>query len=253
MRLPVFAVLALLLVGCSKQLTTDSVPVEGQAEREGALLAYEHELVFSTSPELLSERIAALRAACNEQRFGSCSVLNFEELSGDYPSATVAFRLAPEAVKPMVEFAGDGMKTNSSRTRAEDVSAVVGDIERERAELHAQAETLHSLQSRSDLKARDLIALSSEQAKVSARLAELERASAVIARRMETNLLTMRYTSMGATSAWSQITSSVLESGDALAEGVAEAVGMIAFGMPFVLVAFLLALLWRWAWRKVTR
>ena len=70
---------------------------------------------------------------------------------------------------------------------------------------------------------------------------------------METNLLTMRYTSMGATSAWSQITSSVLESGDALAEGVAEAVGMIAFGMPFVLVAFLLALLWRWAWRKVTR
>jgi len=253
MRTTVFAILALLLVGCSKQMTADSGSVDGQAEREGALLAYEHELVFSTAAERLSEQIAAVRTACNDQRFGSCSVLNFEEGAGTYPTGTVVLRLVPEAVKPMVSLAGEGAIARSSRTRAEDVSVAVGDLEREREQLRAHAETLHSLQSRSGLEARDLIALSSEQGKVSARLVELDRASAVIAHRMETNLLTLRYNSALETSAWSEIASSVRDSGESFAEGVVETVGMIAFGLPFILVAFPLALLWRWAWRKFTR
>lgn len=70
---------------------------------------------------------------------------------------------------------------------------------------------------------------------------------------METNLLTLRYNSALETSAWSEIASSVRDSGESFAEGVVETVGMIAFGLPFILVAFPLALLWRWAWRKFTR
>jgi hypothetical protein len=245
-------VIVLLVCGCQKQAVEADGSIEGQMGKEGSFLAYEHTVVLSVGPEEVSRRMVSVREACTGQRFGSCSVLTFEEASGAYPSGTIVARLVPEAVKPLIAFGSEGATTSSSSTRAEDVSGAVGDVEREREQLRAQSELLRELQSRSDLTASDLISLSSELAKINVRQAELEGTAATLSHRIETNLLTIRYSSVAEVSAWKRITSAVTESGESFGDGVVEAVGLIAFGIPFLAIAFPLALLWRWAWRKTT-
>lgn len=110
----VFCLLAVLLIsGCSKQAVDSPGSIVGLAGKEGSLLAYENTIDLSVVPEGISRRMASVREACTDQRFGSCSVLTFEESSGAYPSGTVVVRLVAEAVTPLVSFGSEGATTVS--------------------------------------------------------------------------------------------------------------------------------------------
>jgi hypothetical protein len=97
-----------------------------------------------------------------------------------------------------------------------------------------------------------MISLAHEGALVESRLAELGRTSINLQRRIETNLLTIQFSTSDNRSRWSAVGNSIADSLDSLADGTSEAIEMIAFGIPFLIVLFPLALVWRWLWRRAT-
>lgn len=182
---------------------------------QGNGLLDEHVVQIDFADDVIGARMEAVRDACTEGRFGACSVLQFDLTTGRYPHGTVVVRVVPEGVEPLAK--------------------------------------LLELQGRKDLSVSDLLAIANESAAVEAELEAGNRAAADQLRRLETNLLTMHLSAENQASAASRIGESFKGAGDSLIDGVAEAIEMAAYWLPFLLIAFPLALLWRWLWRRVTR
>ena len=245
-------VLALTSTGCAKKMIDGATPATGETAKAGASLAYEHTVSVSIPESALKERLNAIREACADQRFGQCSLLRFEESSGSYPRGLIEVRVVPAAVEPMVGIASKEGRIGSRQTHAEDLAEMVADTTHQQAQLSAQRDKLVEFQNRKDLAVSDMVALAHELASVELQLSELDLASTRLNQRIETNLLTLELTTKEGATRWSNVCVSISDFLDSLADGTSEKIGMIAFGLPFLIVLFPLALVWRWLWRRAT-
>jgi hypothetical protein len=150
MRLRI-ALLCLLLAiaGCARKTTADAgaIGLEGSTAPQGTSLAYEHaaemEVADGAAVAVAAERMAA---ACREQRFGDCALLGFEQSGGEWPSASVRMRLAPDGVASTLQLATEAGGTVMRRTtKAEDLAGALADLRRERESLEAPSRSLRSL------------------------------------------------------------------------------------------------------------
>ncbi|MDP2325843.1 MAG: DUF4349 domain-containing protein, partial [Gammaproteobacteria bacterium] len=128
---------ALLLLGvlgaCKKEAVmapaaTAGQGVEGVASKAGAFLAYAHVVRFEVEPAGIAGRISVLQSACNDERFGACSVLAMESTSGRQAKGSIAMRVVPAAVEELVKLGADGAEIASRRTSAEDLADAVADV-----------------------------------------------------------------------------------------------------------------------------
>lgn len=245
--------LALMVsAGCAKDATEAPGKVRGEVGKTGSSLAYEHTVGITVPGAALAARMDAVRNACTEGRFGSCSLLRFDVSIGQYPSGQIVVRTEPKGVEPLVAVASEGGSVDTRQTRAEDLAEVVADTDRRQALLGAQKSKLLEYQARKDLSFSDMLTLARELATVESQLAAAGRVAAIQQRRIETNVLTIQYSSDAHKSRWAVIGGALGDSLDSFADGISETIQMIAFGLPFVVVGFLLALLWRWFWRLAT-
>lgn len=228
--------------------------VAGEPAKAGALLAYEHSVTVELPRQQLMARMDALRKACSEERFGECTMLKSRFNNDESrPRATLVLRLVPAAVEPMTTLAAQDGRLGSRETRAEDVTQLVTDTDRQLAMLTAQRQQLLAFRDRKDLSVTDMIALSAELAAVQSRLAESDRTAADQRRRIETNLLTLDFTSPARVeSRFERFSSSFTAIGDGLTDGAVEAVQLAGYGLPFLVLLFPVALLLRLLWRRFT-
>lgn len=258
-RPPLLTLLAILLIlgGCSP--SGDGRPPAGAAllgetAQQGAFLAYEHSVGIRLPVEQVEPRLAAVRDACSSQRFGQCDLLAIEQSQGAYQAASITVRIAPAGVEPLVGFAGEGGELQSRHTRAEDLAQAVSDTEQQRQRLQRQQQTLLQYQARGDLSVSDMLALARELAEVEVQLAGAAQQSAQQQRRLTTNLLTLSFSTegepIGRLARIGEAASGML---DNATEGATEALKLLGYGIPFVIILFPLALLVRWLWRKASR
>jgi hypothetical protein len=248
----VAAVLAVAACSNASKAPTGSPIVQGESSKPGAFLAYEHAVNISMPAETISGRLTAVRMACTEARFGACSVLRIEEATGEYRGDTLVVRLVPEGVEPMVKFAADSGVVGSRSTKSEDRAEVITDLARKTDLLTKQREKLSEYEARRDLPLTDRLALVRELTSIEQQLDEFASASKNENRRIETNLLTLNFRGNKVASRWSKISTSFSGFFDQFLDGASEVIDVVAYGLPFVLLAFPLALLWRWLWRRVT-
>lgn len=255
MRMSFLLVLAFAAIaaGCSNKAVEEAPVVSGETAAAGSALAYEHRVSVSLAPEVLESRMHAVRAACGDARFGACQLLRFEQQFGRYPSGLLDLRAAPGAIEPLVEMAADAGAVGSRSTHAEDLSQAVADGAQELQQLEARRTQLDAFRARKDLAVADMLALAQELAAIETQRAELEKAAAGRNRRIETNLLSIDWRSHEFRSRWATVVEAFADAAGAATDGMAEAIGWLAFGLPFLLVAFPLALLWRGLWRRATR
>lgn len=249
---PLLVLALLLLVGCAKKVVSEPASaVAGEVSKESAFLAYEHEATIELGTDLLDARLDLLRAACNDERFGQCSVLALEQGHG---RASLTVRATPAAIEPIVALAAENGQVQSRSLRAEDLADAVADTGARIAMLEAHQANLLELRARPGLSVGDTIALSSELAGVVTQLDGHRRTAADQRRRIETNLLTMTlHSPYEEPSAAAQLGDAFGDLGDSILEGTTEALAMLGFGLPFLVIAFPLALLWRALWRLATR
>lgn len=239
-----------VLVGCSKKQEVSPAPISGEKSKAGAMLAYEHLLRIRLPGAEIASRLAATRQACETARFGACNVLRIEQAEHD---AELAVRIVPEGVEPMAKLAAQGGTVGFRQTTAEDLADAVNDNQRQRELLEKHAQHLAELAARQDIAVADLIALSHEQASVESQLQSLQSVAANQQRRLDTNRLELHF---GDTSAYSR--SGRIGDGfsgllDETTEGMTDALRLLGYGLPFLILAFPLALLWLWLWRRFTR
>jgi hypothetical protein len=251
-RFVVLLLTLLLVAGCNKSSIEGAGGVRGESGSAGSSLAYEHTVAIAISPSLIPARMSSVRQACIDATIAQCDLLRFEETTGERPSGLLVLRLAPAGVEPMVVLAADGGVIGSHVTRAEDLAEPVADTERRREQLESQRSILYEFKSRKDLSVADMMSIARELSLLETQLVEVERGGAAFARRVETNLLTVRYTSDGELGRWARVRIAIGESADSFIDGAIEAIELAAFGLHFVLLAFPVALLWRWLWRRAT-
>ncbi|HET7845125.1 MAG TPA: DUF4349 domain-containing protein [Xanthomonadales bacterium] len=247
--------LLLALGACAKHEAGDaSAPaVAGETAKPGSLLAYEHEVDVEVAPEAIQRRVDDVRAACNDARFGACSVLALQVAAGEYASGSITVRCVPAAVEPLVKLGVGADPIGRRTTHAEDLADEVARTSDRREFLERQRTELEAMKARSDLSVSELIALSQQAATVEQELQSLAQANAAQQRRIETNKLTLEFST-------SRRSASSLDVGDlgdtfteSLSDGISEAASYLGYLLPLLLLAFPLALAWRAAWRRVTR
>ncbi len=251
LRFCVLLIGLLAVAGCARTTTDGARGITGETGSPGASLAYEHTVSVVLPTPHISARMAAVRDACVSQALVECSLLRFEETAGEHLAATLVVRLAPGGVGPLVALAAEGGTVDSHVTSAEDLAQPVADLGRQRTQLQSQREVLDGFRGRDDLSVADMLALAREVSSLETQLAEIEQGQASLGRRIETNLLTIRFN--GKAGSWARITTALGESASSFIEGLEEAIRLAALGLPFVLLAFPIALAWRWMWRKATR
>jgi hypothetical protein len=244
------AALLLAVAGCSRKQEVAPLPVVGETGKAGAKLAYEHHLRIALPQQQIAPRMAAVREACTSARFGACNVLSFDE--GD-EGDSLTLRVVPAGVEPLSSMASQNGKLASRRTQAEDLADAVDDNAQKLKQLEAYSAQVEQLAQRKDLSTADLIALAHERAQVQVDRENLQNVAAQQQRRIDTNVLTLEFTDASRGHPLGLSLSACI---DQLYDGTSDALSMFAYGVPFLpllLLAFPLALLWRWLWRKATR
>lgn len=241
------AAVVLLVAGCSSKQAGAPQGIGGETSKTGAKLAYEHHLRIELPEGEMAPRMAAVRQACDSARFGACDVLRFEQSEHD---GTLTVRMVPSGVEPLTSMASQNGKLAWRETRAEDLAEAVNDTEQKRKLLETYSVQVEQLAQRKDLSTSDLITLSHERAQIQVQREELQNTAAQQQRRIDTNLLQMDFTDKTRSQRFGL---SLGEWTDQLVEGVRAALSMLAYAIPFLPLVFVLALAWRWVWRKVTR
>ena len=133
--------LPLMLAACSQKqgevqaVGAASAPMQSQRAPQGAMLAYEHHVSVSLDRQAISPRLKAVQAACDQRRFGQCTVLDMSEQGGEYASASITTRVVPDGVEPLIALAGKDGEIGSRNTHAEDLAEVVRDNDSLRSRL----------------------------------------------------------------------------------------------------------------------
>ncbi|MEG3792454.1 DUF4349 domain-containing protein [Lysobacter sp. CCNWLW3] len=203
------AALALSLAAaaaCSKHAAQDeaaAAPAEstaaspgraaGSAADLGVKLAYEHEVDLKVEAAQIPKRLRAAQEACNGGKFGPCAVLGLQQQGGDFPSASLQVRVVPAGVDPLIALAGKGDEIASRNTHAEDLAVVMRDNGLLQDRLRKEHARLLEFQGRHDLKIQDMMLLSTQIAQVEAQLQGAQQEGAQQQRRVDTQLLTLRF------------------------------------------------------------
>lgn len=247
--------LLLLLSACAKHeavTAQNAAGVQGIA-RPDSLLAYEHSVSIELAADALGARMAAVRTACLDGSHGRCSLIAFDESTGNYPRGAIKLRLVPEGVEPLVALASREGVLAARSTRAEDLSVAVADTGRQRAQYELQQARLLELAARKDLSVADQLTLARELSTLEAQLQGAERDAAVQQLRLETNLLSLDFSvSAASESRWSTLGEALSGSLDSFVDGLIDAIGTMAEVLPYLIFAFPIALIWWVLWRLIT-
>ncbi len=219
----------------------DANGVPGVANRPGSFLAYEHEVSIRLPAAAIAAHVAAARDACMSERFGECSVLGEEQGAGEFPSGSLKIRAVPQAVQPLVKIASDGGEISQRSTHAEDLADAVKDNGLRRQRLQTQHQKLSELLERRDIKVEDMIALTQQLAELETELQGAEQEAAQQQRRIQTNLLTLNFSSQSVTVESSQIRQAIRGLGGTWDASIAMLIMVVGALLPF---AVLVALVW---------
>jgi hypothetical protein len=225
-------------------------PVEHkQAAAEQAMLAYEHDIEIRLDAAGIAPKVQALRQACETRKYGACLVLEISQSGGRYPQASLRVRAEPRAIEPLIAEAGKGGDIGDRSTHAEDLAVAVRDNTLLRDRLRKQHARLLEFQGRSDLKVADVIALSEQLSRVESELEAAEREGAAHKRRIETQLLSIRFSPHVGEAGRSEVAVALSDSGRVMASSAAGVIRIISALVP-VLIALVVVI---WLLRRLIR
>ena len=247
--------LLLAVAACSEtshKAASGSPGGHGETGKPGTYLAYEQQFSIRFDEDLIGAHVDALRAACAAEKEGKCSLLNVRQSAGNFPSAEITMRVAPATVESLVKIASDKGSVWMQTAHADDLAEAVANTDHQRALLDQQRLKFEALQVRKDIAFADQMQLAKELSALEVARDTNEKESALERRRIETNLVTFSFT-VESDVHHSEVARAFRGLRNSFDEGLAQALTLLGYGLPFLFLAFPFALAWRWLWRRVTR
>jgi hypothetical protein len=228
-------------------------PAKALQAPEGTFLAYEHDVSVRLPGADIAKHVAAVRDACQQQRFGDCAVLHISEEGDPSPEGEITVRSAPAAVEPLIKLAGESGEIASRSSSAEDLAQQVADTGRTRARLENEHARLLEYQRRGDLKMADLLTLSQRLAEIEGGLQQASQEAAQQKRRIDTQRLTINFSAVGTEQRRSELGQALSETGEIFTGSVALLIRFIAGVLPPAILLAVLVWLARVWWRRKRR
>jgi hypothetical protein len=233
----------LAVAGCSKTEQHPSLAARMEsgavASPEGASLAYEHEVEVKLDAAQIGPRVKQISEACQASRFGDCAVLQVGQQGGEHPSGSIRVRIAPKGVEPLIGLAGAGGDVASRNTQAEDLAQQVADTALTQARLRKEHERLLAYQDDKGIKVADLLVITQRLSEIEAGLEQANKDAAQHRRRIDTQLLTVRFEVPSGQRSRSDIGDALGEFGATLTTSVAFVIRAVAALLPVALVLWL--------------
>lgn len=227
-----------MIAGCSKAGHEYAAADAGAtlASPQGAYLAYEHRVQLQTPGAQIAPRLKAITEACQSGKYGDCAVLEISQQGGDTPSGSIEVRVAPQGVEPIIALASEKGEITTRNTKAEDLAQQVADTQLLQARLKNEHGRLLEYQQRKDLVVADLLTISGRLSEIEAGLETANRDAAQQHRRVDTQLVTMDFSSTSSQRSRSEIGRALSESGGIFTTSLAYLIRVIAGLLPVVVV-----------------
>lgn len=251
----VAGMLMLALAGCSNKehVAADASAAGAVASPEGAALAYEHDVQIQLDAAQIGPRVKQISDACQASRFGDCAVLQVGQQGGEYPSGSIRVRIAPSGVEPLIGLAGQGGDVASRNTQAEDLAQQVADTALTKARLQKEHERLLAYQDDKSIKIADLLVITQRLSEIEAGLEQANKEAANQRRRIDTQLVTVRFQAPSGQQGRSEIGQALREFGATLTTSVAFVIRAVAALLPVAVVAWLFGWIGLTLWRRRRR
>lgn len=259
MLLILLAVLA--LAGCDRkngymgqalQVAPESAKVARDGPARKPQLAYEHQIYVEAPEENIAAIHQAALAACAAAVADECVVLESRLNTGRATDAGLKFRAKPAGIRKLIDALGTQGTVTSKTTTAEDLSGPLEDTARKLEMLQDYRAKLEALRGRAAADIESLIKINKELAQVQAEIEERAGSRAGMARRVDTEILTVNIGSPAHRAFWKPIGNSLDGFTGNLAEGISGVITGLAYLLPWSLV--LLVFVWicrrMWTWRR---
>ena len=249
-----FALLLAVLAGCAKK---EDAPMRGPAAvaEPGAAtpsrqLAYEHFVDIDAAPD----RVAAIHdagvAACRAATAAGCTLLESRIDSEPEAGASLKFRARPDVVPALLAALGHQEGIAHHATRVEDLSGPIADTARQLAMLDDYRSRLEALRNRAGNDVDALIKVNRELADVQSRFEAEDGKRAVLARRVDNEILNVSIRSDRHRPFWTPIRRSLADFGGNLSQGISIAISGVAYLLPWLLIIAVLVWIIRRLWRR---
>jgi hypothetical protein len=251
----VFAILLAVLAGCSKreppgprmqELAADAEPGTATQSRQ---LAYEHFVDIDAAPDRVKAIHDAGLAACRAAAAG-CTLLESRIDSEPEASAELKFRARPDVVPTLLAAMGNKAELTRRSTHVEDLSGPIADTARQLAMLDDYRSRLEALRSRAGNDVDALIKVNRELADVQSRYEAEDGKRAVLARRVDTEILNVSIRSERHRPFLAPIKRALADFGGNLAQGISIAISGVAYLLPWLFMIALAGWVVRRLWRR---
>ena len=246
------ALLLAALAGCSKPLEApmrEQAPIAQHDRANGARrLAYEHSVDIDTAPDKVAALYADGLRACREAA-AACTLLESRIDSEPDAAASLKFRAKPDVIPTLIAAMGHQAQLAHQSTRVEDLSGPIADTARELAMLEDYRSRLEALRSRAGNDVDALIKVNRELAEIQSKHETADGKRALLAQRVDTEILNVSIRSDRQRPFWSPIRHSLEQFGNNLSQGISFAVSGLAYLLPWLFIILIAA----WAVRKMWR
>lgn len=221
----------------------DAVAAPAQA---GRFMAYEHTLELDVDGAQVAAVHKTLETACAAAQAEGCVVLESSLGSGRYPVARVRLRASPAGIKALLARLGSEGQIIRQSVQAEDLAEPMNDTRRRLKMQEDYRSQLEQLRQQAGRDVDALIKITRELAQTQDEIEALAGQRAQLERRVNTELLNVQIAPRTGSTSWQPVQNAVDDFGGRLAEGCANLVTALAYGLPWLGVGGVVLLLMRW-------
>ncbi|UTA48035.1 DUF4349 domain-containing protein [Simiduia sp. 21SJ11W-1] len=222
-----------------------------QAKEQSQYLAYEHSLTVSMAAASVPAAYEQLAAACREQPQALCTLLTANLHTGEFSSAHLRMRVAPDRVADTLASARTLGEVTHQNTQVDDLQSAVVDNDKRIEMLLRYRDKLEQLEQTSAEEVESLIRIASELSRVQSDLEYAQGEKARLLQRIDFQVVNIHLQTQTYTGFWAPIGHALGDFGEHLSEGIANTLIVVAYAIPGVIVLLVLLLLARVLWRKL--
>lgn len=216
-------------------------------------LAYEHSVDINVNREELQTGFDSVLESCAADESFECTILDSRIEIGDRASASIRLRVLPGGVGELIAIASETGEVSARATRVEDLEKSILDTNARIAMLTGTRDRLIAIESEATGDVDSLIKIATELGRVQSELEQLQGRSAHQSQRVNKQILTISYHTKRSTSFWAPIGESLSGFGSNLSEGIRDAITVVAYLLPWLVVLFVFLVAIRALWRRRRR
>jgi hypothetical protein len=221
-----------------------------RADSAHGTLSHEYSVSVEVAQSDLHSGFQRLTDRCNADAANHCTILQSDVSSGQYASGLIKLRIDPNAVEDLIGFAVTLGRLEHRSTQVEDLADAIQDTQSRIEMLTTYRKQLLELQSKAGTNIDAAIKVASELSSVQSNLEQATGQAAYQAKRVSTDIVTVRFLVTEQKAFWRPIQEAVRDFFGNLSNGISQAITAVAYILPWLLVVIPGLYLVRFLWRR---